>query len=58
MKIKKYYFNIFAINTGTGRNMFFNNLYLTKKELKEQIDYLIIHGFNSITYLKITDRNL
>jgi len=50
----KYYFNIFALNTNTGRNMFFQGLYLTRKELKEQASYLMAHGFNSITYLKVT----
>ena len=57
-QLKKYYFNILALNTNTGKNLFFNNLFLTKKELKEQIDYLIVHGFNSISYFKITDQKL
>ena len=52
---KKYYFNILALNTNTGKNHFFNSLYLTKKEFNEQINYLMINGFNSISYLKITN---
>jgi len=52
---KKYYFNILALNTSTGKNHFFHGLFLTKKELKEQINYLMINGFNSISYFKITD---
>ena len=54
---KKYYFNILALNTNTGKNLFFNNLFLTKKEFNEQVNYLIIHGFNSISYLKIKESN-
>jgi hypothetical protein len=54
-QLKKYYFNILALNTNTGKNHFFHSLYLTKKEFNEQVNYLMINGFNSISYLKITD---
>ena len=57
-QLKKYYFNILALNTNTGKNLFFNSLFLTKKEFNEQINYLMTNEFNSISYFKITDRNL
>ena len=34
---KKYYFNILALNTNTGKNHFFHSLYLTKKNLTNKL---------------------